>query len=221
MSHMGKTTEVKVWDLPIRVFHWSLAILVGVLWVSGKWGKLDIHMLLGVWVLALLLFRLAWGVVGSPTARFSQFVRGPGAIRDYLAAARAGTARSIGHNPLGALSVLALLGLLLAQSASGLFTTDDIVTDGPLVHAVTSKTAALLSSVHRMGSKLLLGLIAVHLAAVVFYKWVKKDDLVRAMITGTKLVPQGVQGIRFANSWLAVVLFAVAAGLVWGGLKML
>ncbi|MBC7906412.1 MAG: cytochrome b/b6 domain-containing protein [Rhodospirillaceae bacterium] len=221
MSHMGETTEVKVWDLPIRLFHWSLALTVSVLWITGQLGKLDIHMVLGLWVLALLIFRLGWGVIGSPTARFSQFVRGPGAIRDYLAAARAGTARSIGHNPLGALSVLALLGLLIAQSASGLFTTDDIFTDGPLVHLVTSKTAALLSSVHRIGGKVLLGLIAVHLAAVVFYKWVKKDDLVRAMFTGTKKVPMGVQGVRFANSWLAVVLFAVAAALVWGGLKVL
>lgn len=221
MSHMGDTTEVKVWDLPIRLFHWSLAILVSVLWISGQKGNLDIHMLLGLWVLALLIFRLIWGFVGSPTARFSQFVRGPKAIRDYLTAARTGAVRSIGHNPLGALSVLGLIGMLLAQSASGLFTTDDIVTDGPLVHLVTSKTAALLSSFHRIGSKVLLALIVVHLGAVVFYKWVKKDDLVRTMITGTKKVPQGIQGIRFANSWLALVLFAMAAALVWGGLEIL
>ncbi|MBX9635602.1 MAG: cytochrome b/b6 domain-containing protein [Magnetospirillum sp.] len=221
MSYMGETTEVKVWDQPIRLFHWSLAILVATLWGTGQLGQLDIHMRLGLWVMALLIFRLLWGVAGSPTARFSHFVRGPAAIRAYLIAARNGTARSIGHNPLGALSVLALLGLLLAQSASGLFTTDDIVTDGPLVHLVASKTAALLSSIHRIGSKILLGLIVVHLAAVVFYKWVKKDDLVRAMITGTKNVPPGVEGIRFANPLLALALFAIAAALVWGGLAVL
>lgn len=221
MNHMGETTQVKVWDLPIRLFHWSLAILVAVLWTTGQLGQLDIHMRLGLGVLALLIFRLLWGIVGSPTARFSQFVRGPGAIRTYLIAARNGTARSIGHNPLGALSVLGLLGVLLVQSTSGLFTSDDIVTDGPLVHMAASKTVSLLSSVHRIGGKVLLGLIVVHLAAVAFYKLVKKDDLIRAMITGTKSVPKGVEGIRFANPLLALALLMAAAALVWGGLAIL
>lgn len=220
MSYVG-TTKVRVWDQPIRLFHWSLAALVSILWVSGQLGQLDIHMRLGLWVLALLIFRLGWGIVGSPTARFSQFVRGPKAIRAYVVAARAGTARSIGHNPLGALSVLGLLGLLLVQSTSGLFTTDDIVTNGPLTHLVGSKTVALLSSLHRLGSKLLLGLIAVHLAAVAFYTWVKHDDLVRAMITGTKAVPPGIAGIRFAHPLLALAVLAAAIALVWGGLAVL
>jgi cytochrome b len=212
--------EVKVWDQPIRLFHWTLVALVATLWITGELGSLDIHMKLGVWALALLLFRLGWGVVGSPTARFTQFVRGPAAIRDYIVAARAGAVRSVGHNPLGALSVLALLGLLTAQAASGLFATDDIVTNGPLVHLVSSKTSALLSSLHRLGGKLLLALVGLHVAAVAFYTLVKKDDLIRAMIIGYKRVPKGVHGIRYANPLLAVALFAAACAVVWGGLAL-
>ena len=218
--HVGQQTEVKVWDQPTRLFHWALVALVGTLWATGELGALDIHMKLGVWVLALLLFRILWGFAGSPTSRFSHFVRGPKAIRDYLLAARSGAVRSVGHNPLGALSVLALLGVLTAQAATGLFTTDDIVTEGPLVHLVASKTAALLSSLHRVGGKLILALVAVHLAAVAFYTLVKKDDMVRAMITGTKRVPTGVEGIRFAHPALALALLAAACGLVWGGLAL-
>lgn len=219
--HDAGRKEVKVWDQPVRLFHWALVVLVATLWLSGQLGKLDIHMVLGVWALALLLFRLAWGVAGSPTARFSHFVRGPAAIRAYLAAARTGAVRSVGHNPLGALSVLALLGLLTAQGVSGLFTTDDIVTNGPLTHLVTSKTSALLSSLHRLGGKLVLALVAVHLGAVAFYTLVKKDDMIRAMITGTKRVPAGVEGIRFASPLLALALLALSLAVVWGGLALL
>lgn len=218
--HSGEQIEVKVWDQPIRLFHWVLVALVATLWVTGEFAALDIHMKLGVWALALLVFRLGWGVVGSPTARFSQFVRGPTAIRDYVRAARSGAARSVGHNPLGALSVLALLGILIAQGLSGLFTTDDIVTNGPLVSTVSSKTAAQLSTLHRIGGKLILALVGVHLAAVVFYTLVKKDDMIRAMITGTKRVPHGVDGIRFAHPVLALAVLAAACALVWGGLAL-
>lgn len=218
--HMGDQIEVKVWDHPIRLFHWALVALVATLWATGQFGALDIHMKVGVWALALLVFRLGWGVVGSPTARFSQFVRGPAAILEYVRAARSGAARSVGHNPLGALSVLALLAVLIAQAASGLFTTDDIVTNGPLVSTVSSKTAALLSTIHRLGAKLILALVAVHLAAVVFYTVVKKDDMIRAMLTGTKRVPRGVAGIRFAHPVLALTVAALACAVVWGGLML-
>jgi cytochrome b len=218
--HVGKPVEVTVWDQPVRLFHWGLVVLVGTTWGTGQLAALDVHMKVGVWVLALLVFRWAWGFVGSETARFSHFVRGPQAIREYLAAARAGAARSVGHNPLGALSVLALLTLLTVQAATGLFTTDDIVTEGPLYHLVASKTASTLSTLHRIGGKLVLALVLVHVAAVAFYTLVKKDDMIRAMITGTKRVPPQVRGIRFASPLLGVALFAASAALVWGGLQL-
>lgn len=220
MSRHDESNHVKVWDQPVRLFHWLLVALVSVLWVSGQLGKLDLHMLLGVWALVLLAFRWIWGVVGSPTARFGQFVRGPGAIVAYLTAARNGAVRSVGHNPLGALSVLALLGLLTVQALSGLFTSDDIFTDGPLVHLAGSKMVSWLSTVHRIGGKLLLALVGVHLGAVLFYTLVKKDDMVRAMVTGTKQVPAGVEGIRYASPLLAVAVLAVSAATVWGVLAL-
>jgi len=216
MRQNPHTHRVKVWDLPTRLFHWLLVALIVVLGVSGELGKLDVHMLVGPAVVALVLFRIIWGFVGSETARFSHFVRGPKAVLAYVAAAKAGAVRSVGHNPLGAFSVLALLGLVLLQGLTGLFTSDDILSEGPLAHLVSAKTVALLSSVHRIGFKLLLAFIALHLAAVVFYRVVKKDDMVEAMITGEKHVPEDVHGIRFKNPLLALAILAACAGAVWG-----
>lgn len=218
MRQNPHTHRVKVWDLPTRLFHWVLVALIIVLGVSGELGKLDVHMLIGPAVVALILFRIVWGFAGSETARFSHFVRGPRAILAYVAAAKAGAVRSVGHNPLGAFSVLALLGLVLLQGLTGLFTSDDILSEGPLAHLVTSKTVGLLSAVHRIGFKLLLAFIALHLAAVVFYRVVKKDDMVEAMITGEKQVPEDVQGIRFKNPLLALAILVLCCGLVWGTL---
>lgn len=220
MSRQDDTTRVKVWDLPIRLFHWTLVVLVSVAWVSGQWGKLDLHMLLGTWIVALLLFRWVWGLVGTSTARFTQFVRGPGAILAYLAAARSGTVRSIGHNPLGALSVLALLGLLTVQAVTGLFTSDDIFSEGPLAHLVSGKLVSQLSTIHRIGGKVLLALVAVHLAAVIFYTLVKKDDLVPAMITGLKKVPKGIEGNSGTHPLLGLIVLAGSAAIVWAVLAL-
>lgn len=221
MRTSSGTAIVRVWDLPTRLFHWSLAGLVAALWASGEFGKLEVHMQLGQAALALILFRIVWGIVGSRTARFSDFVRGPAAVRAYLLAARRGAVRSIGHNPLGAYSVLALLALVLLQAGSGLFASDDIMTEGPLTHLVSAGTVSLLSSVHRIGFKLLLAFIILHLAAVAFYRLIKKDDLVGAMITGRKRVPDGVEGIRFRNPVFALGILAATTALVWGGLAFL
>lgn len=218
MRQNPHTHRVKVWDLPTRLFHWALVALIAVLGVSGELGKLDIHMLVGPAVVALILFRIIWGFVGSETARFSHFIRGPKAILAYLAAAKAGAVRSVGHNPLGAFSVVALLGLVLLQGVTGLFTSDDILSEGPLAHLLTSKTVALLSAIHRISFKLLLAFVALHLAAVAFYRIVKKDDMVEAMITGEKQVPVDVHGIRFKNPLWALLILALCCGAVWGTL---
>lgn len=221
MPHRFATHRVPVWDLPTRLFHWVLVVLVVLLLISGLMGRQGLHMLVGPMVLALVLFRLVWGVIGSPTARFAQFVKGPGAALAYLAAARKGAVRSIGHNPLGAYSVLALLGALLAQTATGLFATDDIASSGPLAHLVSSASVKLASKLHRLGYWVLLALIGLHLAAIAFYRFAKKDDLVRAMVTGTKEVPTDVAGIRFASSFKALVALVLCCALVWGTLSLL
>jgi cytochrome b len=213
MSH--RTHRVPVWDLPVRLFHWGLVGVVAALWASGEFGKLGLHFTLGAGALALVLFRLGWGLVGSRTARFTDFVHGPATILAYL---RAPHADRVGHNPLGALSVLALLTLVLVQASSGLFASDDIATDGPLAHLVKSSTVSLLSTVHRIGFKVLLAVVALHVLAMVFYRVVKKENLVRPMITGTATVPAHVAGNAGGSLLLAVALAVVSAALVWGGL---
>jgi cytochrome b len=212
-----------LWDLPTRLFHWSVVAAVLVGWVSGELGKLGPHMVVGQMVLALLVFRFAWGVVGSSTARFAQFVRGPLVVIAYLRMARAGTPwPQPGHNPLGALSVLALLGLLLLQAATGLFANDDVATDGPLVWLVSSKATAVLSTLHRIGAKLLLALVAVHVSAVMFYLLAKGDNLIRPMLTGVKAMPEAMaaKAMPFRSPVLAAVLLAIAVALVFGGVAV-
>ena len=211
--------ELRVWDLPTRLFHWALATAVAVAILSAELDVLAVHMLAGETVLVLVLFRLAWGMVGSQTARFAEFVKGPGAIRDYLKRSRAGgeAAFTPGHNPLGALMVVALLLVLLAQAGSGLFTSDDILVDGPLVPLASGATVALLGSLHRLLANGIFVLVGLHMAAVLFHLLVKKDDLIRPMVTGRKVLPGrlAVTEPRRAPAGLALAILAASAGLVF------
>lgn len=217
MFDTHQSSRIPVWDLPTRLFHWLLVALIVTLWASGEFGKLDLHMLLGKAALTLLVFRLMWGFAGSRTARFADFVKGPARVLAYLRAPWP----VLGHNPLGAFSVLALLGLALIQGASGLFTSDDIFTEGPLVALVSGKTVSLLSSVHRIGFKVLMALAALHVGAIVFYRFVKNDNLVLPMITGTKRAKPGLEGNSGGNLPVALALLALSAGIVWGGVAAL
>lgn len=212
MTETSAPRIVPVWDLPLRLFHWSLVLLFTLSWASGRMGKLDLHMKAGLVIMSLLFFRLAWGVMGSQTARFASFVGGPGRIRAYLRGQWSG----LGHNPLGALSVLAMLGLLLAQTGTGLFATDDIATDGPLAWMVSSRTVKQLSALHRQGSWLLLGLVAAHLGAIVYYRVKAGENLVTPMISGVKRIDRPVEPPAQANPWLALILVALALAGVFG-----
>ncbi|CAO3417680.1 cytochrome b/b6 domain-containing protein [Azospirillum endophyticum] len=211
--------ELRVWDLPTRLFHWALVAAVAVAILSAELNVLALHMLAGETVLILVLFRLAWGVVGSQTARFAHFLKGPDAIRDYLKRSRAGgeAAFTLGHNPLGGLMVVALLLVLLVQAGSGLFTSDDILVDGPLVPLVSGATVALLGSLHRLLANGIFVLVGLHVAAVLFHLLVKKDDLIRPMITGCKVLPARltVTEPRRAPAALALAILAASAGLVF------
>jgi cytochrome b len=211
---------VTVWDLPTRLFHWTLAVLILFMGVSGKLGLLGPHMAAGPAILALVLFRVIWGLVGSRTSRFSDFVKGPGAIRAYLKAARRGQSHAIGHNPLGGLSVLALLGLVGSLAVCGLFASDDIMAEGPLAHLVSSGMVKTMSGLHRLGFKLLLALVALHVAAALFHTFVKKDNLIRPMVVGRKPVPAEFQGITPVSPVRAMMVLALCAALVWGGLAL-
>lgn len=187
------TVKVKVWDWPLRFFHWALVLAVGAAIVTGEIGGslADWHGRAGLLVLGLLVFRLAWGFLGSTHARFISFLPSPGALVAYLRGAWQG----VGHNPLGALSVLALLGILAAQVGTGLFANDDIAFEGPLFHLVEKSSSDRLTGLHARIFWGLAGLIGLHLASIVFYARIKKHNLLAPMITGNKIVPK-----RFAAS---------------------
>lgn len=206
----------------MRLFHWSLALVVAFQFFSGNVGGnlMRWHMLGGYTILVLVLFRLAWGVGGSTTARFSSFLAGP---RAALAFARRLLSRApapyAGHNPLGGWMVVALLVALALQAGSGLFANDDIATEGPLAALVSKATSDRLTAVHHWTHKGLLALIALHLGAVLYHWRVKKENLVGAMFTGVKRLPaelaQESAALRFASPWRALALLVVAALLVW------
>ncbi|WP_295402465.1 cytochrome b/b6 domain-containing protein [uncultured Thiocystis sp.] len=211
---------IRLWDLPTRLFHWLLFLLVAAAFVTGlSGGNLMVwHGRLGLAILGLLTFRLVWGLIGSTYARFSQFVRGPGAILAYLR----GQWDGIGHNPLGALSVLALLGLLLLQTLSGLMADDDIAFKGPLAALVSTATSAWLTGLHRQAVWILGSLVALHVGVVLFYTFARRDNLILPMLHGRKAVDNPAARSAVGGGPLALILaVALAALTVWvadGGL---
>ena len=210
-------TPVKVWDAPVRLFHWLLVLLVAFMIFSGKvkgdW--MVWHMRAGYAILALVLFRVLWGFAGSSSARFSGFLAGPSAaigfVKKLLTRAPAPYAS---HNPLGGWMVVALLLGLLFQVGTGLFANDDILIEGPLFSLVSKATSDQLTSWHYWNVNLLLLLVALHVIAVGYHAVVMKENLIGAMFTGVKNMPADAAGsmaARLASPWLALVLFAVAA----------
>ena len=159
-----------VWDLPIRIFHWGLVALIAFSWWSASYDHLQWHIYSGFAVLFALLFRIGWGLVGSSTARFASFVRGPRGLMRYFGDTRAWTA--VGHSPLGALSVVAMLGLLAAQVGFGLILVDD-------------QTSELARTTHHAMFNVVLGFIILHVAAILYYRVVKRRRLIGAMIRGS------------------------------------
>jgi len=203
-------TTIRLWDLPTRLFHWLLVLAVVGAVVSIKSGAIAWHERFGLAVVGLLSFRIIWGFTGSTYARFASFVRGPGAIIDYLR----GRWQGVGHNPLGALSVLALIGLFGFQAASGLFANDEIAFNGPLTPLVSSAWSDTLSSWHRLMEWFLYGLVILHVAAVVLYSKVKKDNLLKPMITGNKPVEDGQAQDARSGGAVAFVISLVLAVIV-------
>lgn len=212
--------KVKVWDLPLRLFHWLLVASVATAFVSAKIGgnAMVWHGRAGLAVVGLLAFRIVWGFVGSNPARFASFVKGPAAIRAYLR----GEWRGIGHNPLGALSVLALLSLLAAQAVSGLFANDDISFQGHLYPLIGADLSSQITGIHKLFEPLLIVLVALHLGAIAFYVKVKKDNLTIPMITGWKEVgepvatPTSPKG-GSVGAFLVAVIIATAAAYAASG----
>lgn len=199
-------TRIAIWDLPTRAFHWLLVLLIPAMWWTAKNDRMDLHILLGQVVLGLILFRIFWGLIGSSTARFAFFVKGPRAVIAYLRGAWTG----IGHSPLGALSVIAMLLVLGMQVGLGLFASDeDGLYQGPLSHHVSFDTAETLAERHETMFNILLVFIGLHLAAILFYRFVKRDKLIAPMVTGGRAGEPGETAMTPAPAWR----FFAAAGL--------
>ena len=208
------TRKIRIWDLPTRLFHWLLLLLVVASFVTGWVGGnlIEWHARAGIAITGLLAFRLVWGFVGSTYARFAHFVPGPGRLLTYVR----GQWRGLGHNPLGALSVLALLAILIFQAVSGLVANDDIAFEGPLYALVDKATSDSLSSLHRQNFWIIIGLVSLHVLAIAFYALVKKDNLVKPMITGVKeVVDPAHQPARGGGLVAFLIALAITAGVLY------
>lgn len=208
--------RVRIWDLPTRIFHMLLAICVAGLIATGELGAMQLHFLLGYSALTLVLFRLVWGVLGGHWSRFVNFVPTPAKLLSYLHALRHRQASpSIGHNPLGALSVLGMLSVLLLQIFSGFFSDDEIANAGPWTAYAPTSWIEFATEYHSdIGKVLLIVLIALHVSAVLYYKRIKHEDLITPMVTGDKLFATEV---RPSRDTLTSRLFAIGvlAGCVY------
>lgn len=220
MAQMQKdgSGAVLVWDVPVRLFHWALVLLIGFSWLSGEMEWMTWHLYSGYAVLALVLFRVLWGFAGSTHARFADFIYGPRAIIAYLKTLPSRTAAKFaGHNPLGGISVVLIILCVLVQTGTGLFANDDVFTEGPLVKHVSKELSDWLTTIHHYNFNVLLTLIGLHVAAVLYYLFYKSENLIKPMFTGRKYFAEGAMPspAQMRGTGLALVLLAVCAAGVW------
>lgn len=204
----ASTTEQPVWDAPVRLVHWLLAGLIAFSWWSVHNHHTDWHIWSGCAILTLLIFRLLWGVVGSSTARFASFVRGPRSIMADFG----GRWTGIGHSPLGAVSVLVLFGAVAVQVGLGLISEDeDGLYTGPLYRLVSTDTSDKARDIHELWFNVILGLIVLHVGAILFYR-LRGRHLTKAMITGRAVVDLDAAPMRPGKWWVALICLAAGIG---------
>ncbi len=201
--------RTRIWDLPTRLFHWSFAISVTGAIVSVKIEDMELHQRFAFCVCVLLIFRVIWGVVGSDTARFARFVKGPGAVLRYLKGEQGGA----GHSPLGALSVIALLGVMALQITTGLFANDDVLFEGPWAGWIGSSGSTTMTGRHHLLEKAVYLLVALHLAAIAYYRFARGKRLVSAMVTGTGELGDTAPSPAMVSPWRAVPVLVVSVAL--------
>lgn len=205
---------IRIWDWPVRLTHWLFVACIVVSWWTAERNVMDWHRYSGYSLLGLLIFRIYWGFFGSSSARFSQFLRGPSGLMTYLRESR-NAHREAGHNPLGGWSVAAMLTLMLAQVLIGLFVSDvDGLESGPLSHLVSFDTSRTLAEIHEVVFNLILAFIGVHIAAILFYLLVKKDNLVVAMLTGHRRNVR-MRAMQPVPAWRILPGIVLASGVVW------
>lgn len=209
------SSSVTIWDVPTRLLHWSFVACFGVSWWSAEYRLMDVHRYSGYVLLGLLVFRVYWGIFGSSSARFAQFIRGPKAVIDYVRRT-SGAVSSPGHNPIGGWSVVAMLTLMLAQVVLGLFVTDiDGLESGPLSYLVSFETSRVLAEAHEIVFNTLLVFTALHVIAVLFYLFAKRTNLITPMVTGRAASASTDQRVAFASLWRALPGIVIAAIAVW------
>lgn len=205
------------WDLPLRLFHWTLVALIALQYASGEFDLIPMswHYWFGYATLTLVVFRVLWGVGGSQTSRFSDFVRGPrGVIRHVVDMLNGRAAARLGHNPLGGWSVVLMLASVGVQAVSGLFSSDDIMEQGPLFARVSSDTVEWMTRIHHLNRYVLAALIVLHIAAIALHRVIRNENLVAPMLHGrTRLAD--ARGVRPVSSWRALILLALSAASVW------
>jgi cytochrome b len=211
----GLRLPMRIWDLPTRLFHWVLVLLLITSYLSAQFDLMGLHFISGYAVLAALLFRLVWGFVGSDTSRFGMFLRSPLAgfrhLRDVF---KPEIDDEAGHNAAGGWMVLIMLILLCVQAGTGLFANDDALLEAPLAKYVGKAASDALSLVHSVNVNLILAAVAVHIAAIGVYAWGKKQNLLRPMFTGKKKLPAAMRAPRMRSSILAAAILAVSVGIV-------
>lgn len=203
---MGK---IKVWDGFIRGFHWLLVIALGVLYISGEEGWLNLHFVTGYILLALMLTRIVWGVIGSETAKLTKLINPPSTV---LAAIK-GKEDRVGHNAAGSLMVIAFFVLILLQLITGLFTTDDILVDGPLVQYVSYDLVELAGSIHHNNIDFLIAAIILHIAAIIIYR-LKGKNLIKTLVSGS--AESNFQQPIIKAGWKAYSIFLVLSVILIG-----
>ncbi|WP_322058002.1 cytochrome b/b6 domain-containing protein [Paraburkholderia sp. J63] len=204
--------RLRVWDLPVRIFHWLAVLLVALAYVSQRMNWMQLHVRAGETLLALVLFRLLWGCFGSETARFTRFVATPAAAWRHLRhLMRREPDVQVGHNAAGGWMVLLLLALLLVETLSGLYDNNDIADEGPLSEIVPAAVSNAIAAIHAYGWDLLAAAVALHVCAIAVYALVKGHNLLGPMVTGAKRLPATVRAPRRASIWLAALLLAVSA----------
>ncbi|HZJ98310.1 MAG: cytochrome B [Alcaligenaceae bacterium] len=209
MANLSGSQTVRIWDLPTRLFHWALVFSVIGAFITVKMGNMDWHIRLGEWVFCLILFRIIWGLIGPHYARFSQFIKGPKSIATYLKDGK----KVYGHNPLGAISVIALLALFGFQAVTGLYTGDGYFYQGPLYSIGRGVRDTMTSWHHQMEIWMIL-LFVLHVGAVFFYKFFKKDNLLTPMITGkASLAGDAIDIVNVQQTLAMWIRFIIALGI--------
>lgn len=216
-SAFARSTDLRVWDVPVRAMHWLLVIGIGVCWWTGLHNELEYHLYSGYAILWIVLMRLYWGLVGSSTARFADFLRSPKAILNYASTLHhRDTPHTHGHNALGAVSIVLMLVLILAVIVLGLFSVDvDGLYSGSLSSYVTFKQGRHLAHLHYYWFTILLWVIVLHLAAVTFYFFYKRQNLIGPMISGKRRGDIGDTEMKLAPMWRFAIGTVIATAIVW------